>query len=85
MKHGFGITQEQMIANELSIALNNRGYDTRINDSTLTVTYNGMQVEAVNGAYYIKQGKRSVRRTTLQSVMNKIRDTFDKQSSYYYS
>lgn len=45
---------------ELSFVLMDRGYDNCINNSTLIVTYNGMQIEVVKGAYYIKQGKRNV-------------------------
>ncbi|HDR7260261.1 TPA: hypothetical protein QCX12_003984 [Bacillus paranthracis] len=85
--HGFGISKEQQMIQELSFVLNKRKYIHEVIDTKITITHNGeaIEVTAVDGAYVIKCGhysdvihKKTTQRKTLQGAVNMIIATFDK-------
>lgn len=85
--HGFGISKEQQMIEELSFVLNKRKYIHEVIDTKLTITHNGevIEVKAVDEAYIIKCGcdsdtihRKTTKRKTLQGAVNMIIATFDK-------
>ncbi|EMX0192422.1 hypothetical protein AAFX88_003427 [Bacillus cereus] len=85
--HGFGISKEQQMIEELSFVLNKRKYIHEVIDTKITITYNGevIEVTAVDEAYIIKcvcdSGtihRKTTQRKTLQGAVNMIIATFDK-------
>ncbi|MED1625958.1 hypothetical protein [Bacillus mycoides] len=85
--HGFGISKEQQMIEELSFVLNKRKYIHEANGTKITITHNGeaIEVTAVDEVYMIKSGrdfdvihKKTTKRKTLQGAVNMIIAIFDK-------
>ncbi|MDA1906037.1 hypothetical protein PDK24_09460 [Bacillus cereus] len=79
--HGFGISKEQQMIQELSFVLNKRKYIHEVVDTKIAITYNGepIEVTAVDEAYMIKCGRdsstihrKTTKRKTLQGAVNII-------------
>ncbi|HFJ9299704.1 hypothetical protein Q0N71_06105 [Bacillus thuringiensis] len=79
--HGFGISKEQQMIQELSFVLNKRKYTHEVVDTKIMITYNGepIEVTAVDEAYMIKYGRdsgiihrKTTKRKTLQGAVNLI-------------
>ncbi|HDR3650355.1 TPA: hypothetical protein QCO08_002621 [Bacillus anthracis] len=85
--HGFGISKEQQMIEELSFVLSKRKYIHEVIDTKITITLNGeaIEVTAVDGAYVIKYGcdsgtnhRKTTKRKTLQGAVNLVTVMFDE-------
>lgn len=85
--HGFGISKEQQMIQELSFVLNKRKYIHEVIDTKITITHNGEAIEviAVDEAYMIKCGRdsdtihrKTTKRKTLKGAVNLVTVMFDE-------
>lgn len=83
----FGVTKENMMAHELATKLEEKGYVHVVCDNAVLMGYMGIEtiIEAIDGIYVIKIGKKIIKRKSLQSAVNIITDTFNKWKGYYYA
>ncbi|MDR4170363.1 hypothetical protein [Bacillus nitratireducens] len=77
--HGFGISKEQQMIQELSFVLNKRSYIHEVNDTKVVVTqeHDGRVIEctAIDGAYVVTCNvarNTTKQRKTLQGAINII-------------
>ncbi|WP_075308559.1 hypothetical protein [Bacillus wiedmannii] len=77
--HGFGISKEQQMIQELAFVLNKRSYIHEVNNATVTITHehDGRLIEctAIDGAYTITCNvarNTTTQRKTLQGAVNII-------------
>ncbi|PEA67721.1 hypothetical protein [Bacillus toyonensis] len=77
--HGFGISKEQQMIQELAFVLNKRSYIHEVNDTKVTITHehDGRSIEcaAIDGAYVVTCNvarNTTKQRKTLQGAINII-------------
>ncbi|PEY76279.1 hypothetical protein [Bacillus thuringiensis] len=85
--HGFGVSKEQQMIQELAFVLSKRNYGHEVNDIKIMISHRGepIEVTAVDGTYVIKCGhgsgivrKKTTKRKTLQSAVNVITATLNE-------
>ncbi|PGM93259.1 hypothetical protein [Bacillus cereus] len=79
--HGFGVSKEQQMIQELAFVLNKRSYIHKVNDTKVVITHehDGRVIEcaAVDGAYVVTCNaiqNTTTQRKTLQGAVNIIKN-----------
>ncbi|MFF2591073.1 hypothetical protein ACFVSS_25195 [Peribacillus butanolivorans] len=80
MAHGFGISMDEMSAQDISITMDKQGYTTTITGSSVSVsnkTGEHIVVDVVDGVYIIKGNGKEVNRKSISGAMKHIKASFD--------
>ncbi|MCY9005651.1 hypothetical protein [Peribacillus frigoritolerans] len=80
MAHGFGISMDEISANDISIIMDKQGYTTTITGSSVSVTNqtgDHVVVDVVDGVYTIIGNGKEVNRKSSNSAMKHIKVSLD--------